>query len=144
MNSDKKDTLITQDTKIAQQILGQVLGNAKSGNGITINITTIGQISIGVDKSDQREVKLIKGNDKPDTKMFGPKSQSEKLLTDGRIKNFANRQSKEELIRVLNDNAWNRPKTAKVLGIEIGTLYGRIKRQGISPPSGSWPFPVRE
>lgn len=144
MDSDKKDVLITQDTKIAQQILGQVLGGIKSGNGVTINITTIGQISVGVDRSDQREVKFLPSGGKPERKMFGPKSQSEKLLTDGRIKNPKNRQSKDELIKVLNDNGWNRPKAAKELGLSIGNLYSKIKRKGISPPSGSWPFPVRE
>ena len=140
MQPKENDVVITQDTKIAQQILGQLLGqNKDGGNGITININTIGQISFGLDKSDQRTVKLLQPNEDPKRKMFESASPRDKLLTDGRIKNPQNRKNKDELIKILNDNGWRRPETATSLGITLGALYQRIKRFSIKPPSGSWP-----
>jgi len=140
MEPRERDVLITQDTKIAQQILGQILGqNKNSGSGIIININTIGHIGIGMDKSDQRAIKFIHPNEEPTRKIFNPKSPSGKLLTDGRIKNPQNGKSKDEIIKILNDNGWKRPETAKALGITVNALYMRIRRFGITPPSGSWP-----
>jgi DNA-binding NtrC family response regulator len=42
---------------------------------------------------------------------------------------------KEHILRILKKNEWNISRSAKILEIDRSTLYGKIKRHGISKPA---------
>lgn len=113
---EEEKNIITQDIKVAQQLIKQVLGN--NSEGVSLNVINVGSISItGSSKSEEHCSKLDE-----EALML----QLISLISEPKLQNL------EKLaIRTAINLSINQEKAGELLGISSRVMCYKIKTLGI-------------